>query len=94
MAKRKTLGKTLGTGHRPTPSHLVVQKKLDTIRKQNVARHQARQATQALKDDILRAQMQHTYQSEHDRLVGSSTQGPLRQHALLRLAELKTLLRK
>ena len=75
-------------------SHLVVQKKLDTIRKQNVARHQAHQATQALREDILRAQMQHTYQSEHDRLVGSSMQGPLRQHALLRLSELKTLLRK
>ena len=75
-------------------SHIVVQKKLDTIRKQNVARHQAHQATQALREDILRAQMQHTYQSEHDRLVGSSTQGPLRQYALLRLSELKGLLRK
>ena len=52
-------------------SHLVVQKKLDTIRKQNVARHQARAATQALREDILRAQMQHTYQAEHDRLEGS-----------------------
>ena len=75
-------------------SHLVVQKKLDTIRKQNVARHQAHQANQALREDIIRAQMQHTYQSEHDRLVGRSTQGPLRQHALLRLSELKGLLRK
>ena len=92
MAKRKTLGKTLGTGLRPTPSRLVVQKKLDTIRKQNVARHQAHQATQALNDDILCAQMQHTYQSEHDRLEGSRVQGPLQQHALLRLAELKRLL--
>ena len=75
-------------------SHLVVQKKLDTIRKQSVARHQAHQATQVLKNDILRAQMQHTYQSEHDRLVGASTQGQLRQHALLRLSELKGLLGK
>ena len=75
-------------------SHLVVQKKLDTIRKQNVARHQQHQATQALKSDILRAQMQHTFQSEHDRLVGASTQGQLRQHALLRLSELKLLLGK
>ena len=94
MAKRKTLGKTLGMGLRPTPSHFVVQKKLDTIRKQNVARHQAHQATQALEDDILRAQMQHTYQSEHDRLEGSRIKGPLQQHALLRLSELKGLLRK
>ena len=75
-------------------SHLVVQKKLDTIRKQNVARHQKHQATLALAEDIKRAQMQHTYQSEHDRLVGASTQGPLRQHALLRLSELKGLLGK
>ena len=75
-------------------SHLAVQKKLDTIRTQNVARHQAHQATQALKDDILRAQIQHTYQSEHDRLVGSRIKGPLQQHALLRLSELKGLLRK
>ena len=75
-------------------SHLVVQKKLDTIRKQNVARHQAHQATQALRDDILRAQMHHTYQAEHDRLVGASTQGPPRQHALLRLSQLKGLLGK
>ena len=75
-------------------SHLVVQKKLDTIRKQNVARHQAHQATQALRDDILRAQMQHTYQSEHDRLEGSRIKGPLQQHALLRLSELKGLLGK
>ena len=75
-------------------SHLVVQKKLYTIRKQNVARHQAHQATQALRDDILRAQMHHTYQAEHDRLVRASTQGPLRQHALLRLSQLKGLLGK
>ena len=74
--------------------HFVVQKKLDTIRKQNVVRHQAQQATQALKSAILRAQVQHTSQSEHDRLVGASTQGPLRQHALLRLSELKGLLGK
>ena len=75
-------------------SHLVVQKKLDTIRKQNVARHQKHQATQALAEDIKRAQIANTYQSEHDRLVGASTQGPLRQHALVRLSELKGLLGK
>ena len=75
-------------------THLAVQKKLDTIRRQNVARHQAHQATQALREDILRAQMQHTYQSEHDRLAGAATQGQLRQHALLRLSELKSLLGK
>ena len=75
-------------------SHLVIQKKLENIRRANVARHQAHQATQALKADILRAQMHHTYKSEHDRLVGASTQGPLRQHALLRLSQLKGLLGK
>ena len=75
-------------------SHLVVQKKLDTIRKQNIARHQKHAATQQLSADILRAQMQHTYQAEHDRLEGSRIKGPLQQHALLRLSELKTLLRK
>ena len=73
-------------------SQLVVQRRLATIRRQNVARHQRHQATQALQEDILRAQMQHTYQSEHDRLEGSRVQGPLQQHALLRLAELKRLL--
>ena len=67
-------------------SHFNMQKTLDTIRKQSVARHQQHQAVQALKSDILRAQMQHTYQSEHDRLVGASTQGQLRQHALVRLS--------
>ena len=75
-------------------SHLTVQKQLDTIRKQNAARHQAHMATQALKDDSLRAQMQHTSQSEHDRLEGSRIKGPLQQHALLRLSELKGLLGK
>ena len=75
-------------------SHPHVQKKLETIRKQNVARHQAHAATQALRADILRAQMHHTYKSEHDRLVGAATQGPLQQHALLRLSELKGLLGK
>ena len=75
-------------------SHLTVQKQLDTIRKQNVARHQKHVATQALREDILRAQMQHTYQAEHDRLEGSRIKGPLQQHALWRLSELKGLLRK
>ena len=79
---------------RKCQSQLVVQKKLDTIRKQDVVRHQAHAATQALREDILRAQMQHTMQSEHDRLEGSRIKVPLQQHALLRLSELKSLLRK
>ena len=57
-------------------SHLQVQKKLDTIRKQNVAKHQQHAATQALREDILRAQMQHTYQSDTTDWWGAPRRAP------------------
>ena len=69
-----------------------VQRKLATIRRQNVARHQRHFAAQQLREDILRASHSHNLKSEHDRLEGARIHGPLQQHALLRLAELKNLL--
>ena len=69
-----------------------VQRRLATIRRQNVNRHYRHAAALKLREDILRAQHFHTLRSEHDRLEGARIQGPLGPHALVRLAEIKNLL--
>ena len=64
------------------------------IRRQNVERHTSFEATQQLRDRIMRHQVNQTHEMEYQRLLASSVQGNLQQLSEERLQTLKNLLVK
>ena len=68
--------------------------KLAAIRKTNVQRHAGYENAVKLRQNIVRAQRNATYDMELQRLRGATAQGHLAAHANKRVADLKNMLGK
>ena len=68
--------------------------RLAVIRKQNVERHAGYEAKQKLRQNIIRHQVNHTHQLEHDRLKAATVHGNLHAAAEARMQHLKNILIK